>query len=205
LRTAIERQLESECSGIKKELDTLFGKHRCLWKNRVVVSDHLAPHVNGAKSFQCYITIRKGRALSPQRWRTLIHEMIHAYSPGMTSWAYDKFPGWEEGVVEKLQRLLRDRIFKALNEVLDETQMVQMEQEEQDHVYNDYINAIEIIRKLSMRSDVEEFYIELLLTPLKDRLWLTEKTIKAIRGEEGHEFFQLACEVLRSKVAELEA
>ena len=64
----------------------------------------------GSKTFTCEIVIRPDLASKPVRWRTLIHESFHACSVGYTFQDFNANIGWEEGVVEQLERLFRKRI-----------------------------------------------------------------------------------------------
>lgn len=64
----------------------------------------------GAKGFDCRIRIRHDIFLDPSfRWRTLLHELLHSFSPAYSPSEYRMFLGWEEGVVEQMQRLFRQR------------------------------------------------------------------------------------------------
>ena len=99
------------------------------------------------------------------RWATLIHEALHAVSTGYVGTDYRDAPGWEEGVVEWLQRYFRPTILAKLkvtvpDEVFQETQV--------KHNYNKYIDALERLR-LNLELPAEEFYMSLLKTPIKER------------------------------------
>jgi len=97
------------------------------------------------------------------RWRTLIHEALHKFSPPFTRREYEQFEGWEEGVVEQLQRLLRrgalDKIGVAAGVPEDA-----LAGAEADHRYNVYIAALESLRAL-WGEEPEWFYRRLLEIP----------------------------------------
>ena len=89
--------------------------------------------------------------------------------------AFEALPGWEEGVVEQLQRLLRPALLFNIGIRIEEDLFLA---EERNHPYNRYIEALENIRQL-LDFGVEDpigFYISLLDTPIKDRLtWVMQQ------------------------------
>jgi len=137
------------------------------WSGRV----DLVPDADfkGKKRFICDIQVDAASAGSNQRWTTLIHEALHAISAGYARNDYQNFQGWEEGVVEQLQRLFRPRILSRLGVAID-PQIFEMLDNE--HGYNKFITALETIRQaFSITSEPsEDFYLDLLYTPIKDRL-----------------------------------
>jgi hypothetical protein len=123
----------------------------------------------GRKPFTCGIQIDSELAQLPERWATVIHESLHAVSAGYDRNDFQMFRGWEEGVVEKLQRLIRPTVLARLGVTVDESTW---QQHEANHRYNEYINALEEIRSALTVPEAEEplqFYIALLGTPIKDR------------------------------------
>lgn len=128
------------------------------WNGTVHVQ-RLSPSALGAKGWDCSIIVSRDIiGNDAQLWPTINHEMLHALSVGLDRQAYVQFTGWEEGVVEKLQRLLGPRALKAIGE--------------QPHVglgaYDHYIAALEQLRTFLGRSE-SRFYLQLLRTPLADR------------------------------------
>lgn len=124
----------------------------------------------GRKPFSCSIVLDATLAEQPERWATLIHEALHAVSAGYIPTDFRDFRGWEEGVVEQLQRLWRPAILARLNVSVDDTLW---QVHEAAHRFNDYINALEEIRQ-TLQSDTESldavtFYSELLRTPIRER------------------------------------
>ena len=119
----------------------------------------------GKKRFSCLIQIDAILARQDSRWPTLIHEALHCVSAGYVAADYRQFPGWEEGVVEKVQRLLRPQILTRLTIALDSTLIAESEH---GHRYNVYIEALETLRQ-QIGVDEYLFYKTLLQTPIKDR------------------------------------
>jgi hypothetical protein len=99
------------------------------------------------------------------RWRTMIHEAIHTFSPPYTRPEYNAAQGWEEGVVEQMQRLLRPQVLAALGVMV---QAEVLANAEADHQYNAYIVLLEDLR-LHLRDAPVGFYRTLLSTPLPER------------------------------------
>lgn len=120
----------------------------------------------GKKPFTCGIQIDAVLAAQEARWRTLIHESLHAVSVGYTRRDYMENVGWEEGVVEQLQRLLRSTILQQIGVPDAEKVFVAVEQ---DHAYNAYIQALESVRLAMGEEDAIAFYLALLRTPIRDR------------------------------------
>ena len=119
----------------------------------------------GRKSFACDIKLRHDLVLNPLRWRTMIHEMFHACSVGFHIHDFNANRGWEEGVVERLSRLYREPILEQLNV---ETDIKALAVLDEGHPFNKYIAALETIRT-EMKADPANFYIDLLMTPIRDR------------------------------------
>lgn len=120
----------------------------------------------GLKSFSCLFRLRADLANDPLRWRTLIHEALHAVSVGLSVPDYQRFRGWEEGVVEQLQRLHRGQILGRLGVAHDEAVY---QQEEAAHRFNVYIDALEQLRSALEIGETAPFYLDLLRAPLGDR------------------------------------
>jgi len=124
------------------------------WSGQVhVIGMAQAPGYLGRKDWNCDITLRSDADVS-----TLMHELLHGHSEGLTRQDYKQYPGWEEGVVEKLQRLLGPRVLTAAGE----TPVVST------HAYNRYIRALDRLRKWSGLGE-EDFYLQMIHTPLADR------------------------------------
>lgn len=102
------------------------------------------------------------------RWTTLIHEALHAVSAGYIREDYQDFQGWEEGVVEQLQRFVRAHVLSRLRVTIDPQVLRRLDEE---HAYNKYIAALETIREAQgiPATQAEAYYFELIQTPIKDR------------------------------------
>ena len=123
------------------------------------------PSIRGAKPFRCDIVINVELSEQDERWRTLIHEMLHTFSEGYLPLDYVSFRGWEEGVVEQLQRLLRPGILAALGSVVEEKLFAFVEQ---NHDYSEYVEALEKMRD-TLKIESVAFYMRLLAVPIRDR------------------------------------
>lgn len=133
------------------------------WSGRV----ELVPEADfkGKKRFTCDILIDADLSEQEARWATLIHEALHTLSAGYIGTDYREYPGWEEGVVERLQRLYRPAVLMSLGvSVSDEV----FSEAEAKHNYNKYIAALEQVRPHLGLTD-EAFYLLLLQTPIRDR------------------------------------
>lgn len=122
-------------------------------------------HFKGKKPFSCAILLAADLASQNVRWRTLIHECLHAFSAGYNPLDFENYPGWEEGVVEQLQRLLRPTLLLEMGLDIDSSVF---EEVERTHLYNRYILALESVR-LVLERDTMDFYLGLLRTPMRDR------------------------------------
>jgi hypothetical protein len=98
------------------------------------------------------------------RWRTILHEALHTFTPPLTRAEYRKAVGWEEGIIEQLQRLLRQRVLAIIGITIPEESFAPIER---DHHYNGYIQALERVRA-ALGQEPEPFY-RLLRTPLPQR------------------------------------
>lgn len=135
------------------------------WNGNVIIDPPDTPY-RGLKPFHCAIHLRSDLVNLPIRWRTLIHESLHAVSQGYNQFDYNAWKGWEEAVVEQLQRLLRGDILKGIGVPIDETLFLNYEE---NSVLNPYIAAVEDVRVASGENDAKVFYIRLLRTPIKGR------------------------------------
>ncbi len=106
-----------------------------------------------------------GLAGKAERWRTLIHEMLHTFSAGYQPLDYVAFRGWEEGVVEQLQRILRLEILAEIGIAVEETVFAAVEA---THEYAEYVGALEAMRE-ALAEEPRAFYFRLLSIPIRDR------------------------------------
>ena len=161
----LEARTQRELSDIIAALTELTGLPS-RWSGYV----ELVPNAEfkGKKRFVCDIQIRAELAGQEERWTTLIHEALHSLSTGYLRDDYQDFQGWEEGVVEQLQRIYRPRVLNALGVTVGPEVLQRLDAE---HAYNKFISALEKLRELRQvpPEQAETFYVDLLATPLKDR------------------------------------
>jgi hypothetical protein len=146
----LEAQTRGELESIVAVLTELTGL-TSRWSGQL----ELVPEAGfkGKKPFRCDILIDEGLARQEIRWTTLIHEALHSFSAGYLRDDYQNFQGWEEGVVEQLQRLLRPSILAAMNVTVSEGTLRQLEE---GHAYNGFIDALETLRRILKVSDEEK-------------------------------------------------
>ena len=127
----------------------------------------LVPDVDfrGKKRFTCGIQIDAALADQDVRWLTLIHESLHCHSTGYNGADYRMFRGWEEGVVEQMQRLLRPDILPRLGVSMSERALLEADEQ---HPFNDRVQALEAIRG-SLMAPERALYQQLLATPIAGR------------------------------------
>ncbi len=158
-------RLLRELEAVVTELGKLTGLPS-RWSGRV----ELVPNADfkGQKRPICDIRIDSALAAQDERWSTLIHEALHSFSAGYSSTDFRNFRGWEEGVVEQLQRLYRPTILQRLGVGLEESVFYPNERE---HQFNLYIAALETLRVYVDNPFSEEFdfYHDLLSLPIRER------------------------------------
>jgi len=158
----LETKVRDELAAITDVLEDILGRRSC-WNGEVELSDDAT--MFGKASWSGRIVINRKVAQDDVRWRTLIHEALHTFSVGLTPVAYETLKGWEEGVVEQLQRLLRPRLLQSLGVRVPAPLFLAIEA---DHPYNLYVDALEGLR-LSLGRSEEAFYLHLLSVPLGQR------------------------------------
>ena len=138
----------------------------------------------GQKPFQCDILLNANLANAEARWRTLLHEALHSFSQGYNREDFGNFRGWEEGVVEKLQRVLRPAVLSAVAVTVSETVFRVLEEQ---HLYNAYLNALSELQRYSEKTE-QQFYKDLLSTPIRDRPALVYSLSRGMIGQKRVEF-----------------
>ncbi|MBV9849091.1 MAG: hypothetical protein JO250_05315 [Armatimonadetes bacterium] len=188
--------MRDELQQIRQVLEEQIGRPS-RWSGILEITSD--PAVRGAKPFRCDIVLNESLAGQDVRWRTLIHEMLHTFSAGYNRTDFDQFPGWEEGVVEQCQRLLRPSLLAALGVRVDEAVFQEVEA---THLYNKYIDALEQIRAhLSM--EAEAFYLGLLAVPIRLRKGFAYGMGAALSGEERRRYWDTCSQgsaVLKEKL-----
>ena len=119
----------------------------------------------GKKRFSCGIELHADLAEQEARWATLLHEVLHSISVGYVASSFWEFPGWEEGVIEQLQRYIRPLVLAELG-ISVEAEVFLISQN--THKYNTYIDALERLRLL-IDAEPMAFYLGLIGTPIKLR------------------------------------
>ena len=139
------------------------------WSGRVELV--IEADFKGKKRFGCDIQIAADLAEQDTCWATLIHESLHCHSAGYNGTDYRKYRGWEEGVVEQLQRLLRPQLLLTVGVTVEEAVF---SQSGEFHRYNRYVRVLENLRLAvpQFAEEPEEFYKTLLATPIRDRIAL---------------------------------
>jgi hypothetical protein len=119
----------------------------------------------GKKRFSCDIQLNAALAEEDARWTILIHECLHAVSAGYSLLDYQDLLGWEEGLVEQMQRLLRRSVLAKMGVSVSDALLDSLDA---GHPYNVYIRVLEVIR-LSLAVSEVQFYSQLLAMPLAER------------------------------------
>ena len=134
------------------------------WNGRALLAQSLS--FSGMAHYDGSISINEAVYADPNlRWRTLLHETLHTFSPQYTRFEYSMAPGWEEGVVEAMQRLIRPQVFASLGITVDNKTLLETEAK---HPYNAYVAVLEDIRQCLSDTPLI-FYQTLLACPLTER------------------------------------
>ena len=118
------------------------------------------------KEWDCSITVAESVLQDDQRWRTLLHEILHSVSAGLTEPMYQQYAPWEEAVVESLQRLYRPLLFQQLGLDFEEEPSQALEATWR------YGRAVEAVGKIAAERPevpVRNFLEAMLRTPLPER------------------------------------
>lgn len=136
----LEAQVRAELEQIMPLVSALTGLP-ARWSGMVELVD--TPEFKGKKRFSCDIQIQASLARQDARWSTLIQESLHAHSVGYNGSDYRLYRGWEEGVVEQLQRLLRPQILSRLLVAVAEADLLEADLLEADrqHPFNDRVQV----------------------------------------------------------------
>ncbi|MCK4302618.1 MAG: hypothetical protein KAY24_00055 [Candidatus Eisenbacteria sp.] len=146
------------------------------WNGELTIRE--AVGYGGMKEWSCSIVIAGDIAhlgVSQEQWAqgkyhtTLMHELLHSYSPGVSPELYGQRIEWEEGIVEGMTRMMRPALFGAQgiggrSAISDAT----WERIDGTHGYNKFIRALEVARDMQGVSR-QKFYTEMFVTPLYDR------------------------------------
>lgn len=155
-------QITDEIAAVTDFLEQWLGR-RSRWNGTVELSS--ASDNYGQALWNGSISIDRIVAQTDLRWRTLIHEALHHFSVGLTPPTYFELYGWEEGIVEQLQRIHRPEIL--LSQGMDIPQAI-FAAAEKSHEFSEYVEALESLR-LALGQPIFDFYHSLLATSLKNR------------------------------------
>ena len=158
----LEAKITEEIAAITDWLQASLGRPS-RWNGEVELSDDADNY--GKALWSGHISLGRQIAQNDLRWRTMIHEALHLFSAGLTPMTYLELRGWEEGVVEQLQRLLRRDILYSLQVSVPVDMFLSAEKH---HRYNGFVSAFEDMREF-LGEPSAEFYLNLLATPLKER------------------------------------
>ena len=155
------------------------------WSGRV----ELVPEAEfkGRKRAICDIQIDAALATQDARWATLIHEALHSVSADYSGVDFRTAPGWEEGVVEKLQRMFRPVILTRINITVDPATFVSGETQ---HQYNKYIEVL-ISLSQTLNYTEEQFFYDLLKMPIRQRPTFVFGLGNQLPGQKRIDFFRL--------------
>lgn len=172
-----------ELSGIVTALSQITGLSS-QWSGVVTLVEEA--DFKGQKPFQCDILLNANLANEDSRWRTLLHEVLHSFSQGYNRDDFESLRGWEEGVVEKLQRLLRPAVLASLAVTVPEAIFEVLEEQ---HLYNDYLTALSELQQISGQSE-QQFYLSLLSTPIRDRPASVYALSRSLTGQVRTDFLR---------------
>ena len=178
----MEGELQLNLRQIIQVLEDILGRPS-RWNGEAHLVRNLS--FGGAAHYDGSISISEYVVADPDlRWRTVIHEALHTFSPQYSHPQYIAARGWEEGVVEQMQRLLRPQIVAALQVSINE---VVVAEAEVNHSYNVYITALEDLRE-RLGDAPMSFYRLLLTTPLPERPLLLKSSSILLADRERQAF-----------------
>jgi len=190
-----ERQVHDELNRIISLLEEITHR-RSRWNGVVELSDDSSFY--GKVHSSGNILIARTIVDLDVRWRTEIHEALHTLSEGLSPSDYVDFVGWEEGVIEQTQRLLRPELLLRLGVSISNSVFDLVEAR---HQYNSYISALESLRQ-QLGQASPDFYIRLLTVPLKQRPGYIIREAQKLQTEEYAQFrrmFGTVSSVLRGE------
>lgn len=178
----MEGELHLNLRQIVQELENMLGR-TSRWSGKAFLVRSLS--FAGAAHYDGSISISELVYTDPDlRWRTMIHEALHTFSPPYTRSEYNAAQGWEEGVVEQMQRLLRPQVLAALGVMVREEVLINVEA---GHQYNAYIALLEDLR-LHLHDTPLNFYRMLLSTPLPERALVLRQSGIMLEEQERQAF-----------------
>lgn len=154
------------------------------WRGVVLVRDDTFRFA-GQKHGWCGISLREDILVdAPRRWRTMIHVGLHSVSGAFSPGRLDPMSRrWEEAIVEQLQRLLRQRVLRAVGVEMDDEVFFRVDSE---HIYNASIRALEAHRQ-RQGAEIEAFYLDLLRVDVARRAGIVVAATRALRVQREQE------------------
>ena len=167
----MQSQVEDETRRLVVLVEEITGL-RSRWNGTVRIIDTATAALTSQtpflakKEWSCGMTVVDTTLNSEGRWRSLLHEALHSVSVGLTEPDYRRFRGWEEAVVETLQRMYRPEVFRRLGLNILETRFLTIEE---NWRYNRAVDALAAIAAERPEVPLRGFLEELLRMPLPDR------------------------------------
>ena len=179
----LEEQIRGELERIQPVIEEITGL-TSRWNGKVELVPDLG--YSGIKRSSCMIVMDVSLVGDALRWRTSIHELLHAVSAGYTRSDYRVLRGWEEGVVEQLQRLIRPSLLNRIGVVVPNDFFGAAEV---FHPFNHYIEALEELRG-ELALPEFDFYRNLLRTPIRRRPTSMFELRSTLSGEQQRSFLE---------------
>ena len=179
----LRQQAEADLARVIQQITRLTGL-QTRWRGTVEVEDIPFPYW-GQKQRTCSISLRRDALAVPERrWTTMIHEAVHSVSAVFTLGHLDaRQARWEEAIAERLQRLLRNDILRALDVTLDERILTELDAA---HLYNGDIRTLDVSRE-ALKIDPRTFYLDLLAATVDRRARIVILASRAYRTERERE------------------
>ena len=159
----MESSLQQEFRSLILELEVALDRPS-RWNGKVYLARTIS--FGGAAHYDGSLSLSESVYTDPDlRWRTMIHEALHTFSPSYSRMEFTAARGWEEGVVEEMQRLIRSQLLSSLHIRVNENVLTRAEE---NHPYNVYILSLEDLRG-HLGDQPLNFYRSLLATHLPER------------------------------------
>jgi hypothetical protein len=159
-----EPSLDQQMTDISGELERFdLGESR--WDGTVEVTD--ADGAVGRFEWDEGITLDpwlfSAECPEPVRLNTMLHEIVHGYSPGVTKAALGENRALEEGVVEGFTRLIRDDVYGGLGRT-----GIDWFEADSGSAYMTWVNRLWSTAD-TIGMEAKDFFHQLLMTPLDQR------------------------------------
>lgn len=163
---------------VQQQIEQLTGL-RSRWNGTLHITEEVdvenVPTCRAKKEWECSITLHAAYLNTPGLLQTIVHEMLHSVSVGLTPLSFRRFRGYEEGIVERLTRLLHPQVAGAMSAAVGS---------EARDAFDNYILSLEQLRGIA-QMETEAFYLGLLQTPLEARETLVVQWAKQQYAHES--------------------